>query len=387
MFTTLVLLTPLLVAPPCEVPDVRIVPGLPGHAYREPVQVLSRPGDENHLVIVERSGRVLLGPVHGGEDKVMMDLRTRVSTRNSEEGLLSIAFHPDWPSVRELFVYRSMKKPRRTVLSRFLAAADSDTIDPDSEEVLLEIGQPWGNHNGGTILFGPDRMLYLSIGDGGSAADPKGHGQDVSTLLGSIIRIDPLKKTADTPYSIPPDNPFVHQDGARNELWAIGLRNVWRMSFDSETGELWAGDVGQNAWEEVDIIVRGGNYGWNVMEGTHSFRGSSDSDDALVEPVIEYGRNLGGSVTGGVVYRGAEYPSMQGVYFYGDYMSGRVWGACRGPDGMVVTKEITTDRRYFPSSFGTGPDGSVYMCTFGAPYQRSGRIMKIEGASSPSSSK
>jgi glucose/arabinose dehydrogenase len=377
MINILVLLSLLQVSEQTSsIPDVQLVPALPGHTYREPVQVLPMPGNELDLVIVERSGRVVMTALGGGEDRILLDLRTKVSTRNSEEGLLSVAFHPSWPDVPELFVYRSLNKPRRTVLSRFTGS--SDGIDPAIEEVILEVKQPWGNHNGGTVLFGPDGHLYLSIGDGGSAADPDGNGQNMSTLLGKIIRIDPSRKTESLAYTIPSTNPFVHKESICPEIWASGLRNVWRMSFDSKTGELWAGDVGQNAWEEIDIIVRGGNYGWNIREGNHAFNDEDATKSDLIEPIIEYGRRMGGSVTGGSVYRGKKHPSLDGVYVYGDYMSGRLWGACRGEDGVLTTRELTGEKRLFPSSFGTGPHGELYACIFEAPYQRSGKIMRIE---------
>lgn len=371
--------------PPNHIPNVTAVPALPGHTYRDPVQVLSWPGTESSLVIVERAGRVVVTPLGGGNDRILLDLRNHLTTRNSEEGLLSLAFHPSWPQVREVYTYRSMKKPRRTVLSRFTGSEDDLQIDLDTEEVLLEIKQPWGNHNGGTVLFGPDGMLYLSVGDGGSAADPHGNGQNMSTLLAKVLRIDPSKKDDNQPYAIPPDNPFVGMDGVRPEIWATGLRNVWRMAFDPGTGELWAGDVGQNAWEEIDIITRGGNYGWNYREGTHSFKKRTEDNPTFIEPIIEYGRREGGSVTGGEVYRGEKYPLMQGVYIYGDYMSGRIWGARRDDDGAIQTRELTGEKRLFPSSFGVGPDGELYTCTFNAPYQRTGRIMRLEASGSQTS--
>ncbi len=371
--------------PPNHIPNVTAVPALPGHTYRDPVQVLSWPGTESSLVIVERAGRVVVTPLGGGNDRILLDLRNHLTTRNSEEGLLSLAFHPSWPQVREVYTYRSMKKPRRTVLSRFTGSEDDLQIDLDTEEVLLEIKQPWGNHNGGTVLFGQDGMLYLSVGDGGSAADPHGNGQNMSTLLAKVLRIDPSKKDDNQPYAIPPDNPFVGMDGVRPEIWATGLRNVWRMAFDPGTGELWAGDVGQNAWEEIDIITRGGNYGWNYREGTHSFKKRTEDNPTFIEPIIEYGRREGGSVTGGEVYRGEKYPLMQGVYIYGDYMSGRIWGARRDDDGAIQTRELTGEKRLFPSSFGVGPDGELYTCTFNAPYQRTGRIMRLEASGSQTS--
>ena len=363
----------------CAIPDIEIVPALRGRTYREPVQVLSIPGDTEAVAVVERSGRILRASFQDEDDQILMDFRGNVSTRNSEEGVLSLAFDPKWEESGVCYVYRSLKKPRRAVLSRFTRTDAGAAIDTSTEQVLLTVKQPYGNHNGGTVLFGPDGMLYLSIGDGGSANDPHGHGQNTNSLLGTIVRIDVSKSTPDKPYTIPRDNPFCDQEDARPEIWAYGLRNVWRMSFDPATGELWAGDVGQNAWEEIDIVSRGGNYGWNIREGRHGFRASPDDESkVLIEPVIEYGRDLGGSVTGGAVYRGDAFPAMRGVYVYGDYMSGRLWGACRSDDGQVHTRELTGKRRLFPSSFGVGPDGAILMCAFSGPYQRTGEIVRLQ---------
>ncbi len=362
------------------IPDVSVVPALPGRTYREPVQVLSMPGVDDGVVVVERRGRVLLSKFsRGSDDELLLDLRGRLTARTSEEGLLSLAFDPKWPARKSAYVYRSLASPRRTVLSRFTWDESSGAFNPDQEEVILEIPQPWGNHNGGTVLFGPDGMLYLSIGDGGSANDPQGAGQRMDTLLGKIIRIDVSSTQNGQAYRVPEDNPFVSIEGARPEIWASGLRNVWRMSFDPKTGHLWAGDVGQNAWEEIDIITRGGNYGWNIREGLHPFKDDPTGETStLIDPVIEYGRDLGGSVTGGNVYRGSSDPRLDGIYFYGDYMSGRIWGAQRHQDGSVTTRELTGSRRYFPSSFGVAPDGTILMCAFSGPYQRSGEIVRIK---------
>lgn len=365
---------------PCEIPDIKIVPALPGQTFREPIQVLSMPGVEDRLIIVERRGRVVSASKTGDAQKVILDLRNDVTTRHSEEGLLSLCFHPEFPSIPICYVYRSMKNPRRTVLSRFHWDPMLEEFNQSTEEIILEITQPYGNHNGGTVLIGPDGMLYLSVGDGGSANDPHNAGQRMDTMLGKILRIDVGIQSDGKPYAVPKDNPFVGQEDVVPEIWATGLRNVWRMSFDSSTGVLWAGDVGQNAWEEIDIIEKGGNYGWKLREGRHNFSPKTDStaSQSCIDPVIEYGRSEGGSVTGGVVSRSAIFPSMDGIYFYGDYMSGRVWAACRASDGSVHSREITGSRRHFPSSFGVGPQGEVLICSFRGSYQRTGEIMRVE---------
>ena len=252
-----------------------------------------------------------------------LDLRDRVSSRGSEEGLLGLALNP--ANENHLYIYYSAAGPRRSVVSRFLVDLANRTIDADSELIILEVEQPYANHNGGQIAFGPDGYLYIGLGDGGSAGDPLGSGQDTSTLLGSILRIDVSNATATRPYAIPPDNPFA-DGGGRPEIWAYGLRNPWRFSFDRETGDLWAGDVGQNEWEEIDIIQRGGNYGWNILEGDHCFSPRDNCDrEGTIPPVWEY--SLDGtpcSVIGGYVYRGDAIPWLRGAYIYGDFCSGKV---------------------------------------------------------------
>jgi quinoprotein glucose dehydrogenase len=257
------------------------------------------------------------------------------------------------------------------------------TVDSTAGERLLAVDQPFWNHNGGTVVFGPDGMLYLSIGDGGSANDPFGNGQNRETLLGSVVRIDVSKAGESTPYAIPSDNPFVGIEGVRPEIWAWGLRNVWRMSFDPKTGELWAGDVGQGTWEEVDIISKGANFGWNAREGAHDFaKDALATGSTAVDPVIEYARDQGGSITGGEVIRKEGSP-LDGVYLYSDYMSGRMWGLRRGSDGAVTFREVLRGSRRPVSSFGRGADGEVYVAAFEAPYQGKGRIYRLIGPSLP----
>ena len=218
-----------------------------------------------------------------------LDIRDRVSNRGSEEGLLGLALDPQ--SDGYFYVYYSAADPRRSVVSRFAYGSEGQptvgpSADPDSELIILEIEQPYANHNGGQIAFGPDGFLYIGLGDGGAAGDPRGNGQDTSTLLGSILRIDVSEATPDQPYAIPPDNPFA-DGGGRPEIWAYGLRNPWRFSFDRETGDLWTGDVGQNQWEEIDLIERGGNYGWNTLEGNHCFNPRENCDrENKIPPVL-----------------------------------------------------------------------------------------------------
>ncbi len=362
-------------SPEEDIPDLRLEPVFRGTTFSAPVQMVPVPGDPQLFLVVEQRGRLIAASEDPAvKNRTALDLRDRVRMKHSEEGLLSVTYPPDVAVDPHLYLYYTASAPRRSVLSRMDLAEDG-SIDRTSEEILLEIPQPYGNHNGGVVLFGPDGMLYLSIGDGGSANDPHGHGQNGSTLLGTIIRID--VSSTDAPYAIPADNPFVGREGMRDEIWAYGLRNVWRMHFDSETGELWAGDVGQNAWEEIDIIHRGGNYGWRLREGKHDFRADGEPVGTLVEPVIEYPRTAGQSVTGGFVYRGRSIPGLRGAYLFADYMTGRVWGARLREGGQPRVREVLKHQPIAVSSFAEGPDGELYLCGFKMPYARTGKIYRL----------
>ncbi len=313
------------------------------------------------VLLTEQAGRILvLDEEQLTEEHIFipepLDLRDRVSSRGSEEGLLGIALSPH--NERHLFLYYSAANPRRSVVSRFNYNLE---IAPESELVILEVGQPYANHNGGQIAFGPDGYLYIALGDGGSAGDPLGSGQDTSTLLGSILRIDVSESTVTEPYAIPPDNPFA-DGGGRPEIWAYGLRNPWRFFFDRETGELWTGDVGQNEWEEIDIIERGGNYGWNILEGNHCFRPRDNCDrEGTIPPVWEY--SLDGrpcSVIGGYVYRGDAIPWLRGAYVYGDFCSGKVYGL-RHENGQVTEHKELADTGVRIMSFAEDNYGELYL--------------------------
>jgi glucose/arabinose dehydrogenase len=258
-------------------------------------------------------------------------------------------------------VYYTAPDPLRTRLSRFsVSAQDSNAADPASETVVLEIGQPFANHNGGQIAFGPDGYLYVAVGDGGSGGDPQGNGQNRATLLGKILRID----VAQIPYAIPADNPFAgNTQGHREEIFAYGLRNPWRFSFDSVTGWLWAGDVGQSRYEEIDIIENGKNYGWNIMEANHCYNASQCNTDGLTLPLWEYGHDVGQSVTGGSVYRGAKIPELAGAYIYGDYVTGVIWSLRGGGQG-AASNEVIADTDLNIASFGVDKDNEIYICAF-----------------------
>jgi glucose/arabinose dehydrogenase len=313
---------------------------------------------------------------------VALDIRERVHDRGNEEGLLSAVFHPDFPKKREVYLYYTASNPRRSILSRFTVSEDGSVIDPASEEIILSQTQPYSNHNGGTVVFGPDGYLYLSVGDGGAADDPHHYGQNLGSFLGKVLRIDVNKKGENGAlYVVPADNPFVGREGAKPEIWAWGTRNIWRMAFDSKTGDLWAGDVGQNEWEEISLIVKGGNYGWNAREGFHPFaRGKGDGP--FIDPIVEYGHREGLSVTGGVVYRGTAIDGLDGVYIYGDFVFGTVWGI-RMIDGKPTKPAVIAQRRgELIASIDALHDGTVVLSTFnrGQDQGNPGSLWKLVAA-------
>ena len=361
-----------------EIPRMRPIRVFRDVEFKRPIQVVVRPDRPDELFVVEQPGRVLVldrTKPDESKAKVFLDIRPEVRMKHNEEGLLSMAFSPEVETDATFYLFYTASSPRRSVLSRFKIAGDG-IADPESEEVLLEVEQPFGNHNGGTVLVGPDGMVYVSLGDGGAANDPMGHGQNLGTLLATVLRIDPSGTEGDRAYKIPADNPFVGSAEAKPEIWAYGLRNIWRMSFDRETGELWAGDVGQNQWEEIDLIRKGGNYGWRYREGTHQFDTATPPEESVfIDPVVDYPRSDGISVTGGFVYRGKARPAAVGVYLYADYESGRIWGL-RAEDGKLIEgpKEIARLRNSKIASFGEDADGELWVCTF------EGDAMSGEGA-------
>ena len=323
-------------------------------------------GEDNLLFVTEQAGIIhgFVNDLNVAESFVFLDITNRVSTKGNEEGLLGMAFDPDYSENGRFYVYYSASNPRRSVLSRFQTPPNNtDSADATSEVIVMEIPQPYSNHNGGQLAFGPDGYLYVGLGDGGSAGDPKSNGQDLGTLLGSVLRIDVSRKTGRPGYGIPNDNPFSGVEGAREEIWAYGLRNPWRFSFNRDTGELWLGDVGQHLWEEIDLIEKGGNYGWNVMEGEHCFRPKAGCDTAGLEPpVFEYGSEEGCSVIGGYVYRGNRLPSLWGAYVYADYCSGSIW-ALQQEDGSVTDQRLIASLDRQITSFGQDREGNLYVLT------------------------
>jgi glucose/arabinose dehydrogenase len=284
----------------------------------------------------------------------------------NEEGLLGLAFHPQFAINRFFYLDYTTANPRRTVIARFPVTANNpDQGDKGSEQVLLEVSQPYENHNGGQLAFGPDGYLYIAMGDGGGAGDPHGNGQNRSSLLGKILRINVDTTTGNLNYGIPSDNPFVSNTlGYREEIYVYGLRNPWRFSFDPATGWLWTGDVGQNRVEEIDIIEKGKNYGWNIVEGNLCYSPMQNcNQNGLEPPVWTYDHVQGGSITGGFVYRGLELAELIGYYVYGDFISGRIW-ALRydGVSDPVNTELLDTGLNI--ASFGIDEKNEVLICAF-----------------------
>ncbi len=344
--------------------------------FDRPLFVAGHPRQPDQLYVLDQFAGVIqiLQP---GQDQAPEDednfLSLSVRTNANEMGLLGFAFHPDFPNVPKVYVNYNPSGEKKTVVSEFqLDSGDASQVDLGSERVIIEIDQPYTNHNGGMIGFGPDRMLYVGMGDGGDGGDPEENGQDLNSLHGKILRIDVVSDDSQ-PYLIPADNPFAGTPGHREEIWAYGLRNPWRFSWDSVSELMYAGDVGQGELEEITLIEKGENYGWNKMEGFSCFRSDCDDSDptpnatngdGMVLPLFDYGRSTGKSVTGGYVYRSCEVPNWQGRYYFGDYVSNRMFAISW--DGEMV-EEIELDKSVpgSPMSFGTNAWGDVYVAVQG----------------------
>lgn len=339
---------------------------------------ITNAGDDSHrLFMVEQGGRILILKNGDTLTEPFLDISTRVLS-GGERGLLSLAFSPDYKSSGNFYVWYT-QSGGATVLSRFKVGDNPDIADADSEELILTVPQPYANHNGGRLQFGPDGMLYLGLGDGGGGNDPQQNGQKGSTLLGKLIRIDvdPVHGT----YAVPSDNPFLSDASVKNEIWALGLRNPWKISFDPRTGDLFIADVGQGALEEVDFqpanSTGGENYGWNIMEGTQCSVADCNQS-ALTLPVTEYTHADGCSITGGEVYRGSAYPNLYGSYLFGDYCTGKIWSLKKVDGNWVTTPLFDSDFRIM--TFGLGEDHSIYLAnSSGGVYLVSDGEVKPEG--------
>jgi glucose/arabinose dehydrogenase len=341
--------------------------------------VLTHAGDgSNRVFVAIQQGTIHVFPNDQAADKtkIFLNIEKQVfyNDNENEQGLLGLAFHPKYKTNGEFFLFYTLKKDKTTnVISRFKVSKDDpDKADPASEEVIFTIKRPFWNHDGGTICFGPDGFLYIALGDGGLADDPLKAGQRLNTLLAKVLRIDVDSREKGEPggvsprsYGIPKDNPFVGVKDAKPEIWAYGLRNIWRMSFDRKTGKLWASDVGQNLYEEIDIIEKGGNYGWSVREGMHPFtKDGVDVNDKMIEPIWEYHHNVGKSLTGGNVYRGKLLPELDGHYLYGDYITTKIWALRYDEEKKrVVANRPIQDPNVPILSFGEDEQGEVYFLT------------------------
>ncbi len=337
--------------------------------------VLTHAGDgSNRVFVATQHGVIHVFPNDQKAEKtqIFLDIHEKVFYRDNEneQGLLGLAFHPSYKKNGEFYAFYTLKKDKTTnVLVRFRVSKDDpNKADPASEEVLMRIKRPFWNHDGGTICFGPDGYLYLTLGDGGAADDPQNNGQNLKSMLGKIHRIDVNRKDGDKPYAVPADNPFVGKEGLVPETWAYGLRNVWRMAFDRKTGQLWAADVGQNLYEEINLIKKGGNYGWKLREGLHPFgRDGVDVRADLIDPIWEYHHDTGKSITGGTVYRGKRLPELEGAYLYADYVTGKIWALWYDEGkGRVVANRPIRDRNLPIMSFGEDEQGDVYYLTYSA---------------------
>lgn len=357
--------------------------------FTKPVYVCQPTGEHERLFVLEQKG--IINIIKNGKRvrKPFADLRDRIHNSifpGDERGLLGLAFHPNYQENGFVFVNYT-DEDDHTIVSRFNVSDDPDKLDEDSEKVLIKLKQPFSNHNGGHMDFGPDGYLYISVGDGGKWGDPYDHAQNIKTLFGSILRID---VDNGDPYSIPSDNPFINDPNAKGEIWMYGLRNVWRFSFDRETGDVYLGDVGQDLWEEIDFVsseeAGGQNFGWRVMEGNHCYYPKVNCNPIGILPIIEYPNDAnymktlmgmdepnmdGCSVTGGYVYRGSAMPSLQGTYFFADYCSGNIW-TFKEENGKAVDFQNRTDEinlaggkwTNYISSFGEDNEGELYIVDY-----------------------
>lgn len=397
-----VLLAAAVRCPAQNLPNVELRPVFPHLKIERPVWMSQPPDGSDRYFVVGQAGKILIVKKgsDGGDAKEFLNIEDRHPYFDNEDGLMSIAFHPGFKTNGLFYIYYNQKNPAdqnlkpqnypyRSVVSEFkVSAADPDRADLASERVLLEVPQPFSNHKGGEVAFGPDGYLYLGLGDGGNGGDPFGSGQSTATLLAKMLRLDVnARATAgqgarrrQLQYGIPSGNPFAHEpdieSGARKEIFAYGLRNPWRYSFDRATGDLWVGDVGQVLWEEVDLVTNGGNYGWSVREGAHHYKPGPPGAQ-YVEPVMEYphrpdlrpqgmfpGHSIGLCVIGGYVYHGKKFPALAGVYIYGDYNLGTIWGFRYDRAAHKVTAEGTLlEQKKNIFSFAEDTDGEVYVLT------------------------
>jgi glucose/arabinose dehydrogenase len=379
-----------------ELPAVKLRSVFPAVTFDRPVRMEQVNDGSGRFFVVEQHGRIVVVAKgsDGSKTNEFLNIVDRKPLEGNEEGLLGLAFHPGFKTNRLFYIYYTQHDPRRSVISEFkVSEGDPNKADMASERKLMEVAQPYSNHNGGQVSFGPDGFFYITLGDGGAGNDPHNNAQNTAAVLGKILRIDVNsrtnivegKHTNSLEYGVPSDNPFFGAKyGVRGEIYAWGLRNAWRFSWDRETGQMWAGDVGQNEWEEIDIIRNGGNYGWPIREAFHPFKPGPDGA-RFVEPVIEYPHSpklitadskfpkhaIGTSVTGGYVYRGKKFPALRGIYIYADFTLGTIFGL-RYENGKVTDYGTLLSQPKNISSFAEDEDGELYALAF------DGKIYAIE---------
>jgi glucose/arabinose dehydrogenase len=348
----------------------------PALTFEMPVELTSPNDGTDRIFVLEQKGRIMAFPNRSDvkASTVFLDITKKVES-GGEMGLLGLAFHPNYKSNGYFYVNYIRGNPRETVVSRFkVSSANPQVAEPSSEEVLFHFSQPYSNHNGGKIAFGKDGYLYVATGDGGSWGDPHNNSQDRKSWLGKMLRIDVNKPSGNRKYGIPADNPFRgNRDGYREEIFAYGLRNPWRFNFDYETGMLWAGDVGQNAVEEIDVIEKGGNYGWRIMEANQCYRSKDCNQQNLLLPIWSYlqGSDTGKSVTGGYVCYDRNLPELKGKYIYGDFVSGNIW-ALTYAGKRAVKNDLIANLDDGLSSFGEDSRKNLYVLAYGT-----GKVYKI----------
>jgi glucose/arabinose dehydrogenase len=337
----------------------------------QPVDIQNAGDGTGRLFIVEKAGDIRIFQNGQLLPRLFLDIRTKVGSQHTEQGLLGLAFHPSYSETGEFFVNYTDLNGNTVIAGFHVSESDPNRADPASEDDLLHVHQPYDNHNGGGLAFGPDGYLYIGLGDGGSAGDPLRNGQNTQTFLGKMLRID---VDFGSKYSIPKDNPFAN-GGGLPEIWAYGLRNPWRFSFDRLTHDLYIGDVGQDAWEEVDFVppgTAGGlDFGWSYFEGTHPYHQNPPATVTFTSPVMEYSHTDGCSITGGYVYRGKALPAWQGVYFFGDYCSGLIWGLIHAPGDAWQTQLLFNSGAQI-TTFGLDEAGEIYLVDY-----RTGSILEL----------
>ena len=349
--------------------EYSVINAFPNLSFNDPVGIYHAGDGTDRIFVIEQPGIIKVFDNNPNTDEVhiFLDIESIVDQDGgyTEEGLLGLAFHPNYSQNGYFYINYTKHNPRRNVIARYsVSDTNPNEAHYGSSIIIMEVNQPYTNHNGGQTSFGPDGYLYIIFGDGGSAGDPQGNGQNLSTLLGSLIRIDVNNPTPTFPYAIPQDNPFIDLPGARGEIYAYGLRNMWRFNWDLETGLLWGADVGQNAYEEIDIIYSGLNYGWNTMEANHCYPiGSECNSSGFEPPVWEYELYVNGvcSITGGFVYRGNITSSLIGKYIYGDWCTGDMWALTYSDDGNHINEHLlVTDINI--TSFGIDGSNELLFC-------------------------